>query len=565
MAADPKRISRIWLKLKRSKVIRVITVYAASAFVILQLVSIIEDPLQLPEWMLTLVIVLLCVGFAVAVIIAWIFDIPLEGIKKTEPIGIINASESSICHSEYENSIAVLPFHDMSPEKTHEYFCDGMAEEIINVLSQVDGLKVIARTSAFVFKERHEDMREIGKKLGVSHLLEGSLRKSDNRLRITAQLINAEDGSHLWSENFNCELGDVFVIQDEIAVAIVERMKTKLPVFGMSAQKKHNNKSTGLYNLYLLGRYHTNKRNTESLKKAIEHYKEAIAEDPGYALAYAGLSEAYALSVIGYSSSPPKEGYQKAKETALKSIELNNELAEAHASLAFVKQYFEFDWPVVEGEWRKAIELNPGYAPAHQWYGEYLLIMKRWEESYIEFQLALELDPLSFIIHTMLGWLFHYQHKLDKAIEQYKKVIAMAPDYAVVYFNLGIAYSIKNMHDEAIEVSKKAVALSGDSPFMKAGLAYVFAHSGQTELALKIKDEMNSQIKSGIPLHGPLATVYVGLNKKEEAIKCLEMASRNKTNLSFLARAWYEDYLNSNLLSDDPRFIDLQKIIGLEK
>ncbi len=415
-----------------------------------------------------------------------------------------------------------------------------------------------------MYKDKHEDIREIGQKLGVTHLLEGSIRKSDNRLRITAQLINSEDGVHLWSENFDRELKDVFAIQDEISLAIVENLKARLPRSELSTLFKHNTENTEIYNLYLHGRFYTNKRNTESLNKAIDYYQKVIGMDSGYALAYAGLSEVYTLSAIGYSSSPPDEAYSKAKEAALRAIELDNELAEAHTSLAFVKQYFEFDWPAIEREWNKAIALNPGYAPAHQWYGEYLFFMKRWDQAYHEMKLALELDPLSFVIQTMLGWLYHYQHKLDQAITQYKKVIEMAPDYAVVYFNLGIAYVLKEMNTEAIEAAEKAVEISGGSHFMKAGLAYVYALSGHTDSAIEIRDEMLKLIKSGTPLHGPLVTVYVGLNEKEEAIKCLEIASRNKTNMSFLVRAWYEDYLGSRLLSDDPRFIDLQKKIGLE-
>lgn len=532
---------------------------------ILELVSIIEDPLKLPDWTLSFIIVMLCVGFILAVILSWIYDISLKGITKTEKAAAFEVASLSVNRPQYEHSIAVLPFQDMSPHKEQEYFCDGMTEEIINVLSHVKGLKVIARTSAFMFKDRHEDMREIGQKLGVSHLLEGSIRKSDNRLRITAQLINAEDGVHLWSENFNRELDDVFEIQDEISLAIVENLKARLPRSELSTLFKHNTENTELYNLYLHGRFYTNKRNTESLSKAIEYYQKAIGIDQGYALAYAGVSEAYTLSAIGYSSSPPDEAYIKAKEAALRAIELDNELAEAHTSLAFVKQYFEFDWQNIEREWNKAISLNPGYAPAHQWYGEYLFIMKRWEEAFHEMNLALELDPLSFIIRTMHGWLYHYQHKLDLAIDQYLKVIEMSPDYAVVYFNLGIAYVLKEMNAEAIESAVKAVELSGGSPLMKAGLAYVYALSGRTESAIEIKEEMLKLIKSGTPLHGPLVTVHVGLNEKEEAIKCLEIASQNKTNMAFLVRTWYEDYLGSNLLSDDPIFIDLQKKIGLEQ
>jgi TolB-like protein/Tfp pilus assembly protein PilF len=464
----------------------------------------------------------------------------------------------------YDNSIAVLPFQDLSPKKDQEFFCDGMSEEIINVLSQLDWLKVIARTSAFMFKGKNEDMREIGRKLGVGYLLEGSIRKSENRLRITAQLINAESGMHKWSENFDRELDDVFTIQDEIAMAIVENLKAKIPGSKKQTLVRHGTDNSDLYNLYLLGRFYTNKRNTDSLNKAIDYYQEAISQDPSFALAYAGLSEAYTLSGIGYGAIPLKEAYTKSKETALKAIELDNGLCEAHTSLAFSKQYFEFDWPTIEKEWKTAISLNPGYAPAHQWYAEYLFIMKRWDEAYREISLALELDPLSFIIHTELGWLYHYQHKIDQAIEQYKKVIEMAPDFAVVFFNLGITYALKKKYQEAIDVSQNAVKLSGGSPFMKAGLAYVYALSGDIASAVEIRDEMIALVNSGQKLHGPLVTVHVGLNEKEEALKCLEMASQNRENMMYLIRNYYEDYLGTHLLSDDPRFNEIQRKIGLE-
>ena len=564
MSPSPDRFIQFWQELQRRRVIHVIIVYATASFVIIELVNNVFEPLRLPDWTPTMVILVLIIGFPFAIIFSWIFDVSLKGITKTEKATASDIDTTSENVSEFENSIAVLPFQDMSFEKTQEYFCDGMTEEIINVLSHVEGLKVIARTSAFMFKERHEDMREIGKKLGVAHLLEGSIRKTENRLRITAQLIKSEDGTHLWSENFDRDLEDIFVIQDEISLAIVENLKARLPRSEKNTLLKHNTRESELYNLYLLGRFYTNKRNAESLNKAIDYYQEAIGKDSNYALAYAGLSEAYTLSAIGYGSLHSKEAYPKSKEAALKAIELDNELAEAHTSLAFVKQYFEFDWPAIEREWKRAIELNPGYAPAHQWYGEYLFIMKRWDESYQEIKYALELDPLSFIIETELGWLYHYQHKLDLAIEQYNKVIEMAPDYAVVYFNLGIAYVNKKMKREAIEVAEKAVELSVGSPLMKAGLAYVYALSGDTESAIEIRDEIINLTKSGIALHGPLATVYVGLNEKEEAIKCLEIASQNWENMSFLVRAWYEDYLGSDLLSDDPRFNNLQKKIGLE-
>ncbi|MFC2124725.1 tetratricopeptide repeat protein [Bacteroidota bacterium] len=461
-------------------------------------------------------------------------------------------------------SIAVLPFVNMSDDASQEYFCDGMTEEIINTLSHVENLKVIARTSAFIFKDRIEDMRIIGKKLDVEHLLEGSVRKAGNRLRITSQLIKVTDGSHIWSEKYDREIQDVFAIQDEISLAIVDNLKARL--LGSEKKmllKRHTEKSEA-YNLYLLGRFYTNKRNEESLKKAIEYFLQAIRKDPGYALAFAGLSEAYALVALGYGALPSKEGFPNAREAALKAIEIDDELAEAYTSLAFVKQYSEFDWPGVEQAYKRAIELNPGYAPAHQWYGEYFFIHKRWDESYREISNAIELDPLSFIIRNELGWYYHYQNKIDQAIEQYKQVVEMAPDYAVVYFNLGNAYVFKGMYEEAIEMSEKAVKLSGGSPFMKAGLAYVYTRSGKTELAVEIRDELVKLAKSGYLFHGPLATVYVALNEKDKAIKWLKSVYQNKEASMYLFRAWYEDYLGSDLLSDDPWFNELQKKVGLE-
>jgi len=307
MKQPSNKLSQFWHELKRRRVIHVIIVYATVAFVIIELVNNVFEPLRLPDWTPTMVIIVLIIGFPFAIIFSWIFDVSLKGIKKTEK------ATTSEYVSKYENSIAVLPFQDMSSEKNQEYFCDGMTEEIINVLSHVEGLKVIARTSAFMFKDQHEDMRIIGQKLGVGHLLEGSIRKSENRLRITAQLIKSEDGTHVWSENFDRELKDVFVIQDEISLAIVENLKARLPRSEKVAMLKHHTENSDLHNLYLLGRFYTNKRNTESLIKAIDYFQQAIRKDPNYALAYAGLSEAYTLSGIGYGSLPSKEAYPKAK------------------------------------------------------------------------------------------------------------------------------------------------------------------------------------------------------------------------------------------------------------
>ncbi len=367
MPQNQNKISQFWQELKRRRVIHVIVVYATASFVIIELVNNVYEPLHLPEWTPTMAIIILAIGFPIAIIFSWIFNITSKGIKVTGKVtdqaSFKDREKKPDTASHFENSIAVLPFKDMSPKKDQEYFCDGMTEEIINVLTHVEDLKVIARTSAFMYKDKHEDMRTIGNQLGVAHLLEGSIRKADNRLRITAQLIDVEDGTHLWSEKFDREINDVFAIQDEISLSIADHLKTKLLGSKKKAILKRHPEKSEVYNLYLLGRFYTNKRNTESLAKAIEYYEEAIRKDPGYALPYAGLSESYALIALGYGALPSKEAYPKSKKAALTALELDEELAEAHTSLAFVKQYFELDWPGVEKGFKRAIELNPGYAP----------------------------------------------------------------------------------------------------------------------------------------------------------------------------------------------------------
>ena len=492
-------------------------------------------------------------------------DHPVKIYQIVESVSRRKRIDTPADHSDpIKKSIAVLPFVNMSADPEQEYFCDGMTEEIINALTHIENLKVIARTSAFMFKGKHEDMRSIGKKLDVAHLLEGSIRKAGNRLRITAQLIKVADGSHLWSEKFDREMEDVFAIQDEISLAIVDNLKARLLGSEKKAMLKHHTENSELYNLYLLGRFYTNKRNTEGLNKAIGYFEEAIRKEPNYALPYAGLSEAYTLCAIGYGALPSKEAFPKAKEAALKAIAIDDELAEAHTSFAFAIQYSEPKRSEVETELKKAIELNPGYAPAHQWYGEYLAIQKRWDEAYNEIGYAIELDPLSVAINNELAWFYHYQGKLDLAIKQYKKVMAMDPSYAIVYFNLGTAYVLKGLYEEAIEMSKKAVELSGGSPFMKAGLAYAYAISGKTELAEEIRDELIQLADSGYMVFGSLAVVYAGLKEKERAIKSIEQSFNNMENFWLVSRHCYEDYLGTDLLSDDPRFIEIQNKLGWE-
>jgi len=556
-----------WQELKRRKVIRVIIVYVAAGFAIIEFVDIVTDPLNLPEWALALVIILVAIGFPIAVIFAWIFDVSSKGIKKTGPV---KGSDEQPEYEEktdekirYENSIAVLPFQDMSAQKDQEYFCDGISEEIINALTHLENLKVISRTSSFLFKDGKEDIREIGKRLGVNTILEGSIRKSDNRLRITAQLIRISDGSHIWSERFDRNTKDVFDIQDEISLKIVEKLKVDLSEEkGKNRLEKRYTFDVEAHNLYLEGRYFWNKRNDEGLKRSIECFEEAIFKDPDYVLPYTGLADAYVFYAVGYGALPPKEALPKAREAALKSIEMDSELAEAHTSLAYVMHFFDYNSSGAEQEFLRAIELNPNHLLAHQWYAAVLLMTNRFEKALEEQLKALELDPVSIQLHTEIGWTYHYMGETDKAIEQYRKVIEMDPDFAIVHFNLGCAYSRKGMHKEAIIESQMAIKLSGGSPIMKWGLVYVFATSGSKKPAEELLNETIELTKSGILLSTIVAFIYITLGDKKQALSWLEKAYQDREPALCTLRIWLDSWIIIDLLNSEPEYHELLKKIG---
>jgi TolB-like protein/Tfp pilus assembly protein PilF len=567
MPTNSNRLSKFWRELKRRRVVRVIIFYAGGSFVILQLVEILAPSLRLPEWTMNFILVLLIVGFIIAVILSWIYDVTPKGIEKT---GTVKQSKKrskddtrAEADSRYENSIAVLPFQDMSAQKDQEYFCDGISEEIINALTHLENLKVISRTSSFLFKDGKDDIREIGKRLGVNTILEGSIRKSDNRLRITAQLIRISDGSHIWSERFDRDTKDVFDIQDEISLKIVEKLKVDL------SEEKRKNRLEKRYtfdveahNLYLEGRYFWNKRDNEGLKKSIECFEEAILKDPYYVLPYTGLADAYVFYAAGYGALPPKEALPKAREAALKSIEMDSELAEAHTSLAYVMHFFDYNSSGAEQEFLRAIELNPNHLLAHQWYAAVLLMTNRFEKALEEQLKALELDPVSIQLHTEIGWTYHYMGETDKAIEQYRKVIEMDPDFAIVHFNLGCAYSRKGMHKEAIIESQMAIKLSGGSPIMKWGLVYVYAASGNKKPAVELLNETIELTKSGILLSIIVAFIYITLRDQKQALSWLEKAYQDREPALCTLRIWLDSWIITDLLNSEPEYHELLKKIG---
>ncbi|MGB2698544.1 MAG: protein kinase [Candidatus Zixiibacteriota bacterium] len=464
-------------------------------------------------------------------------------------------------------SIAVLPFTNLSGDKEQEFFCDGMAEEIINALAHVEGLRVVARTSAFSFRGQETDIREIGRKLSVENLLEGSVRKAGNRVRITAQLINVEDGYHLWSEKYDRDIGDlccpedIFGIQDEISLAIVDNLKVKLLGDEKKALLKRSTENLEAYNLYLKGRYHWNKRTPEGLNKAIEHFKQAIEMEPLYALAYAGLADCYSMLEQALILRP-QEAYPKAKAAAEKALKIDNNLGEAHASLGLVKWHYEWDWEGVEREFKRAIELNPNYASAHQWYGVFLVCNRRYPQGITEMTKAQELDPLSPIINVAAGWLFLLARQYDQAIEQSRKALDIDPNFGFAYYSISWAYEQKGMHKEAIEEYLKGAASFGllNADQLKS-LRKAYSISGYQGFWQKHLDISKQKSKrSYVPAY-EIASIYARLGNGNQALEWLQKAFEERD--SDMGSLLVDPFFDS--LRTDTRFKNLLKKMGLEK
>ncbi len=474
----------------------------------------------------------------------------LEGAKQQPPV------------KELQPSIAVLPFVDMSPQKDQEYFCDGMAEELINALTKIEKLQVASRTSAFQFKGEAHDIHEIGKKLKVQTVLEGSVRKARNRLRITAQLVNVADGYHLWSEKYDRDMEDTFAIQDEISLAIVDKLKVKL----LGAEKenlvKRYTDDIEAYNLYLRGRYFWSKRTEQGLKQGIEYFKKAIKKDTHYALAYAGLADSYCL-LCSYHILSPGESIPRAETAAKRAMEIDDSLAEAFEALAHVRILCDWTWSESEQEFKRAILLNPNFATARQRYSLLLTVMGQLDEAMVQIKEAQELDPLSLIINTDVALIFYIARQYDKAIEQSRSVIDMDPNFGVAHFVLGLAYEQKKRYKEAIQELQQGISTSGGITVMTGALGHTYALSGNTDEALTVLNELKELSKRRFVSPYSIATIYIGLGEIDQAFEWLQKASELRSVWLIHLHLKVDPRLDT--LRRDGRFIGLLKKMGLEK
>ncbi|MFC1502572.1 protein kinase [bacterium] len=462
---------------------------------------------------------------------------------------------SSKLPSEEESipSIAVLPFRDMSPQKDQDYFCEGMAEELINALTHIKGMKVAARTSAFQFKAVDLDIRRIGEELGVKTILEGSVRKAGNRLRITAQLVKAEDGYHLWSEKYDRDLEDIFAIQDEITLKIVENLKIKLLEKDKAKLLKRYTEDQEAYDLYLKGRYFWNRRYEGGLQKAIEYFNQTIKKDPSHAPAYSGIADS--LSILGLFWLLPEEVFPKAKSAAQKAIEIDETLAEGHTSLGWISFMYDWDWTAAEKEFKRAVELDPRYALNHMWYALFLSWMGRFEEAMEHNKRALELEPVSLIINACSAQVHYSNRQYGEAITQGVRAIELDPNFLLSYWHLSFGYIGKGMWKESIAALEKAVVLSGESPFVLGVIGHVYAKSGQKLKAQKVLSRLKeiSKSKYNSPINE--AIIFLGLDEKDKMFEYMEKAYNERsftiTSLKFLPL--YDS------IRKDPRYLELLK------
>jgi adenylate cyclase len=455
-----------------------------------------------------------------------------------------------------EKSIAVLPFVNMSADKADEYLSDGVSEELITALSKITGLQVKARTSSFAFKGKNEDIQKIGELLHVSHLLEGSVAKAGNKLRITAQLIQASDGNHLWSDTYDREMQDIFAVRSEVAQQVAATLKIRL--LGEEKKRLDQKPTENLeaYNLYRQGRYYADKLSEDGTKRAVPLFQQAIDKDPRFALAYAGIADTYVLVADVYIA--PREAFSKAKEAALKAIELDDSLAEAHASLGFVHYHYDWDWAAAEKEFKRAISLNPQSAQSYTLYTHYLAGMGRFDEANNQGRRALELDPLSVSTHWFLGWGAIFAGRSDEAISQFSKAAELDPNNPWVRSFLGRAYLFNGMPQRGIEEMETAERLNSDDSYVLGYLGYGYAVMARRADALKILQRLDELEKRRYVSRIARVYIYAGLDDKDKAFEWLEKAYQERAD----SLAWFRNDPESKGLQSDPRFAALMRKIG---
>jgi len=455
-------------------------------------------------------------------------------------------------------SIAVLPLENLSKDPEQEYFADGMTDELITNLAQISALRVISRTSAMQYKGTKKSLSEIARELHVDAVVEGTVMHSGDRVRITAQLIEASTDHHLWAASYDRDLQNVLSMQEEVTRAIVSEVRVKLTGQERARLSSMHPINPEAFQLWLKGRYYWYKLNPEGLQKAIEYFQQALEKDPAYAPAYAGLADSYNLLAF-FNVFPPREVMPKAKAAAVKALELDDNLAEAHVSLGWAGFTYDLDWPAAGKHFDRAIVLNPAYPLAHSYYSLYLGALGRPEEGLTEAKRALDLDPVSPAINHYVVVQLYLARRFDEAIEQCRKTLELDPSFTPVHGTLAEVYSAKGMYREALAEYEEYSALSGGSPRSTAFVGYAHARLGQRSQAFSVLEQLRAASKQKYVPALSFAIVYVGLGEKEQAFLWLEKAYDERTN----SLAYLKVQATWDPLRSDPRFADLVRRIGL--
>jgi adenylate cyclase len=544
-------------ELKRRNVYKVAVAYGVVGWLVIQVTATIVPALHLPDTITTAVVVLVLVGFPIALVISWAFEMTPEGMKRTENVSpdevipqwskkkfaaliigvaiiaagllafqLLRSSRSTIIATADAKSIAVLPFLNLSADKNDEYLSDGMTEELLNVLTKVKSLRVPGRSSSFAFKGKNEEdiFRKVGQELQVNTVLEGSVRKAGDKLRVTAQLINAADGYHLWSETYDGDMKDILAFQSDVAKRVVEALQLRLGVEEERGLTKKSTENPEAHRLYLLGRYHFAKFTRAGWTNAIHYYEQALQVDPNFALAYSGLADTYGWA--GGQIMAGREAWTKQMELARKALAVDPDLAEAHLALGTALQT-SFDFKGSEKELNRAVELNPNFALTYDQFGWTFACLGRFDQAIAAEKKAIKLDPLNTFLNTDLGFFFYWSRRYDDATTQIRTTLELDPNNALAHQLLGWCLVWKGNVTEAKAEFQKATTLD-DLPWYVGSLGYACAVSGDRRKAEQILRELEDLTRQRYVSPAIRASVYLGLGENDKALDWLEKGYQDR-------------------------------------
>jgi TolB-like protein/Flp pilus assembly protein TadD len=555
------RLKRFVRELKRRRVFRVAVAYLAMAFILLQVAEIVLPALG-QDGALTVVVVLAFLGFVPALVLAWAYDLSPQGIVRTPDLDedeIEAAKPAARPVALDRRAVAVLPFKDMSGDAENRYFTEGIHEDILCQLACVGDLRVVSRTSVARYAENPPSLRQIGQELEVGSILEGSVRRSGNRIRVVAQLVDATDDVHLWAETYDRDLEDIFAIQSDVARQIALALEARLTEREAARIDRTPTVDLQAYDLFLRGRYLWNHRTEKRLDESLSFFREATERDPGFALAHAGLADAYVTLAI-YNARPPHEVMPEAERAAARALEAEPELAEALTARACVRALYHWDWPGAEIDFRHAISANPGYATAPQWYAmNHLALLGRFDQARARLLEARRLDPVSPAIHASLGLLLLLEHRLDEAVAALESLLTEHPDFALGHHFLAQTLDVQGRHDEALAAIDQAVALRGSTPEVRSARGRILAAAGRTDEARAILTALQNLTASEYVSPTRLAQLALALGDPEAALAHLDRAVEfRSTDLAWVGvHPWFAD------LRRHPRYQNLADTLGL--